>query len=94
MGDRVKTIIIVIVALVWAANFTAPLFIKDYQPSPELNVAFMAVIGFATASYGSNLGSRNREQSSRPEIPEELEGEVTPPPPRRPARDSSGGVEE
>lgn len=93
VGDRVKTAVILIVALVWAANFVAPLFIKDYQPSPELNVAFMAIIGFATASYGSSLGSRHRERSSQVEIPEETEGEEAPPP-RRPVRDGSGGVEE
>lgn len=92
VGDRVKTTVILIVALVWAANFIAPLFIKDYQPSPELNVAFMAIIGFATASYGSNLGSRNRERNSQREIPGETVEEETPP--RLPARDSSGGVEE
>lgn len=43
--------VISIVTAVWAINFTAPVFVKDYAPSPELNVAFMAIIGVLTASY-------------------------------------------
>lgn len=43
--------IILIVALVWASNFTAPLFMDGYEPAPELNVAFMAILGVLTASY-------------------------------------------
>ena len=51
MTNGVRTVVIAIVTAVWAINFTAPVFVKDYKPSPELNVAFMAIIGVLTASY-------------------------------------------
>jgi hypothetical protein len=54
MPNFLRTTIIVIVAVVWAVNFTAPIFVKDYKPTPELNVAFMAIMGVLTASYNRN----------------------------------------
>lgn len=51
MNNTVRTAVIIAVTAVWAANFLAPIFVKGYQPSPELNVAFMAIIGVLTASY-------------------------------------------
>jgi hypothetical protein len=54
MGNKLRTSIILVVAAVWAANFLAPIFEGGYQPSPELNVAFMAIVGVLTASYRKN----------------------------------------
>jgi hypothetical protein len=51
MSNKLRSVVIGIVTAVWAMNFTAPIFVKDYEPSPELNVAFMAIIGVLTASY-------------------------------------------
>lgn len=51
MTNRVRTLLILIVSAVWALNFTAPIFIKDFQPAPELNVAFMAILGVLTSTY-------------------------------------------
>lgn len=90
MGDRVRTAVIMVVCLVWAANFIAPLFVKDYQPSPELNVAFMAVIGFVTASYGSNAGNR-RPGNQNP--PQQVEDGTTRPQ-QTPEQRGTGGVDE
>lgn len=89
MGGRVRTFIILVVAVVWAANFITPIFNKDYQPSPELNVAFMAIIGFATASVSSGREGRHRDTG------EGNREEDDPPNERRnPGRGGSGGVEE
>ena len=54
MSARASTAVIIIVAVVWAINFTAPVFIPGYKPSPELNVAFMAVV--ATTLAAKKLG--------------------------------------
>lgn len=56
MSQRLKDIIIGLVALVWAANVSAPMFIKDFKTSPEISAAFMAVVGvyFTTRSNGSD----------------------------------------
>lgn len=54
MSNTLRSVIILIVALVWASNFTAPLFMAEYKPAPELNVAFMAILGVLTASYNKD----------------------------------------
>ena len=51
MGNRLRTAVILTVASVWAANMIAPIFIKGYEASPELSVAFMAILGLLTAGY-------------------------------------------
>lgn len=51
MSNRVRTLLVVMVAVVWALNFAAPVFVKDFKPAPELNVAFMAILGILTSSY-------------------------------------------
>jgi len=48
---RLRSSLIVTVTLVWAANFTAPIFVKGYVPVPELNVAFMAILGVLLSTY-------------------------------------------
>lgn len=48
LNPWVRNGIILIVAVVWGANFIAPIFVKGYSPAPELNVAFMAIIGALT----------------------------------------------
>jgi hypothetical protein len=51
MSNRLRTVVIILVTAVWAINFVAPVFEHNYKPAPELNVAFMAIIGILTASY-------------------------------------------
>lgn len=65
MSNRLRSAIIVIVAIVWAANFTAPIFVKDFKPAPELNVAFMAIIGILTASYKKEDKSEDSDPEKR-----------------------------
>lgn len=74
MTNTLRTIVITIVTAVWAINFTAPIFVKEYTPSPELNVAFMAIIGVLTASY--RMEKKDQEPtppaSSNPQPPEQV----------------------
>lgn len=49
-GPDWRDIVILVVAIVWGINFCAPIFTTDFQPSPELNIAFMAIIGVLTAT--------------------------------------------
>lgn len=51
MNNKLRAIVIVVVTSVWSINMVAPIVIRDYQPSPEMHVAFMAIIGILTASY-------------------------------------------
>lgn len=65
MNNTVRTVVIMIVASVWAINFTAPIFVVDYKPSPELNVAFMAIIGILTASYKLEKNEKTDNTSNK-----------------------------
>lgn len=51
MNNAVRTILIGVVAFVWAANFTAPIFVDGYKPPEGVHVAFMAIVGVLTAGY-------------------------------------------
>ena len=66
MNNTVRTVVITIVTAVWAVNFTAPIFVSDYKPSPELNVAFMAIIGVLTASYKIEKNGSNKDDTAPP----------------------------
>lgn len=41
--------IVVLVSLVWAANFAASVFIPDYQTDSTINFVFMTIVGGALA---------------------------------------------
>lgn len=51
MSDRLRSAVIVVVLVVWAANFTAPLVIRDYVPRTEIHLALMGIIGVLTYTY-------------------------------------------
>lgn len=51
LSNRVRTALITIITIVWAANFMAPIFEKGYQPPAEINLAFMGVVGILTATF-------------------------------------------
>lgn len=74
MTNGIRTVVISIVTAVWAINFTAPVFVKDYSPSPELNVAFMAIIGVLTASY-------RLDKKDKPPDPPPADDKKSPTPP-------------
>lgn len=61
MGDRLRGIVLIIFTVVWALNITVPIFVKDYEIIPELNAAFMGVVGIIVA------GRKNNNTESAPE---------------------------
>lgn len=69
--------IVVLVSLVWAANFVAAVFAPDYQPDTSINFVFMTIVGGALAlrrGEGPNVAQRvARALSSNEPLP--------PPPP-------------
>lgn len=44
--------IVVLVTVVWMANFLAPLLISSYTADPQLNLVFMSIVGGALALRG------------------------------------------
>lgn len=41
--------VIVLVCVVWAANFAAPFVLPTYVSDPQLNLVFMSIVGGALA---------------------------------------------
>lgn len=41
--------VIVLVCLVWVANFAAPFVVPGYSSDPQLNLVFMSIVGGALA---------------------------------------------
>lgn len=60
MQNKLTSVVVLIVAIVWAINFMAPLVIKEYKPAPELNLAFMAIIGVLSAK-GSKKNTEDKD---------------------------------
>lgn len=52
LKQRTQVAVILVVTLVWVANFVATLTVEGYRPSESVNAAFAAVIG-ATVALGS-----------------------------------------
>lgn len=44
MSNRIRSALIVFISLIWAANFTAPIFIKEYVALPEVHIIFMTIV--------------------------------------------------
>lgn len=61
--------IIIIVTVVWAANFVAQFIVDSYEPDVAINGIFMAVVGGALAlsrrDYGSE-GAGQQEEDPEP----------------------------
>jgi hypothetical protein len=49
MPDRLRHAVVVVVLVVWVANFVASLTVTGYEPSESINAIFMAVVGGALA---------------------------------------------
>jgi MinD-like ATPase involved in chromosome partitioning or flagellar assembly len=59
--NRFRKIIIGVVTFMWAINYGAPLVEKNYSPRPEINLAFMGVVGMVAASF-----ERQRDEEDPP----------------------------
>lgn len=56
MSNQIRTALIAVITVVWAANFMAPIFRPEYKPPAEINLAFMGVVGILTATYSKKNG--------------------------------------
>lgn len=63
MSNAIRTVLIIVVATVWAANFIAPIFVEGYIPPEGVHVAFMALVGILTAGY--DKGEKKPADSTR-----------------------------
>jgi 1,4-dihydroxy-2-naphthoate octaprenyltransferase len=54
VNNRMRTILISVIAAVWAINYTAPIFVHTYAPPGEIHVVFMALIAGLLPGYKRN----------------------------------------
>lgn len=64
------TAIIVVVTLVWAANFAAQFVVADYSPDVAINGIFMAIVGGALALSRRGSNEDNKDGGAAEEDPE------------------------
>ncbi|KEI45070.1 hypothetical protein GU90_07705 [Saccharopolyspora rectivirgula] len=53
--------VVVLVCVVWAANFAAPFVVTGYQTDPQLNLVFMSIVGGALALTRKRNGGGDQE---------------------------------
>jgi hypothetical protein len=72
MGDRIRTLVIIVVTTVWALSFLASFVVSGYTPPPEINSIFMGTVGatLATTPIASRRG-RGREEDEQEPRPRE-----------------------
>ena len=58
---HLRTILIAVVAAVWAANFVAPVFADNYKPPAEVHLIFMAVIATLVKAGDSKDDSETKK---------------------------------
>lgn len=61
--DKVEVFVIIVVSLVWAITYGAAVFIRDFQPRPEVAFIMSGVIG---AIWGARVFRRSRNGNGRP----------------------------
>lgn len=49
LPKALANVVVVLVSVVWAVNFAAPLFVANYTADPQLNLVFMTIVGGALA---------------------------------------------
>jgi hypothetical protein len=53
--------VVILVCIVWAANFAAPFVVPHYQADPQLNLVFMSIVGGALALARKRNGGGDQE---------------------------------
>lgn len=57
MNDKTRTVIVYVVATVWAGNFLASAFLPGYRPTESINAIFLVVVGGLFAFHGAGRGN-------------------------------------
>lgn len=67
MSNALKLYLIILVSIVWSISLLAPIFRPEYQPAPETNVAFMAIIAVLTTTLEREAKSKDKTKSGTKE---------------------------
>ena len=68
INKRLGNVVIVLICVIWAANFGAQFVVSDYKPDPTINMIFMGIVGglFALQHRRSN-GDNSESNASQEE---------------------------
>lgn len=58
INKRLGNVVIVLVCVIWAANFGAQFIVTDYKPDPTINMIFMGIVGGLFALQSRRNGDR------------------------------------
>ena len=70
INKRLGNVVIVLICVIWAANFGAQFVVSDYQPDPTINMIFMGIVGglFALQSRRSNNNSNDGDRQEEEDV--------------------------
>lgn len=71
MSNKLRTLVVVIITVVWALSFVASLVFPSVEVSPELNSIFMATVG-------ATLLARKEESEAKEHSEEKETGDRQP----------------
>lgn len=69
INKRLGNVVIVLICVIWAANFGAQFIVSDYQPDPTINMIFMGIVGglFALQSRRNNSENNANQEEDEEE---------------------------
>ena len=68
INKRLGNVVIVLICVIWAANFSAQFVVTDYKPDPTINMIFMGIVGGLFAlQHRSRSGNNNSDGASQEE---------------------------
>lgn len=75
ISKRLGNIVIILVCVIWAANFGAQFIVADYKPDPTINMIFMGIVGGLFALQGRRSGSDTSKEIGRGHEEEDTGGD-------------------
>ena len=60
--NKLRWTLITLITIVWAINFVAGLFIRDYEPDPSIGSIFMGTVGVMLAMGSRGNGDKTTNE--------------------------------
>lgn len=67
INKRLGNVVIVLICVIWAANFGAQFIVPDYKPDPTINMIFMGIVGGLFALQSRRSGNSSQDGTSEEE---------------------------
>lgn len=67
INKRLGNVVIVLICVIWSANFVAQFFVSDYKPDPTINMIFMGIVGGLFALQQRKSGGKSGDSTDQEE---------------------------